>query len=104
MTDQAKLAGPGVCAGAIHHGGGVLVPEAPVTIEIQTVSMSFAGVNIVNSLLKYCVPKLRSLVPSSVSDVGKTKAPFWVRSGGYLPLSASRLTLQSSPVPGDRGI
>ena len=36
-TDQAELAGPSVCAGAIHHGGGGLIPEAPVTIQIQTV-------------------------------------------------------------------
>ena len=49
LTDQAKLASPSVCACAIHHSGGVLVPEAPVTIQIQTVSMSFACVNIVIS-------------------------------------------------------
>ena len=41
LADQAELAGPSVCAGAIHHSGGVLVPEAPVAVEVQTVSMSF---------------------------------------------------------------
>ena len=41
LAGQAQLAGPRVSAGAIHHSGGVLVPEAPVAVEVQTVSMSF---------------------------------------------------------------
>lgn len=74
-----------------------------MAVELQTVTVSFALVKNVENIRYYiiCLPNLRSLVPSSVSDVGNTKAPFWVRSGGYLPLSASRLTLQSSPVPFD---
>ena len=41
LAGQAQLVSPSVSAGAIHHSGGGLVPEAPVTVEIQTVSMSF---------------------------------------------------------------
>ena len=49
LTDKSELAGPGIRTGAVHHGGGVLVPETPMAVELQTVAMSFAVVKNVDS-------------------------------------------------------
>ena len=54
LAGQAQLVSPSVSAGAIHHSGGGLVPEAPVTVEIQTVSMSFKVVIYEYSLTILC--------------------------------------------------